>query len=57
MKTEEILLRKAEGRNRIELLSGHWPWLVPGREADYEIVTLFEGEDFGGWNCYTGGGE
>lgn len=44
MKTEEILLREGEEKNRIEAFAEHWPWLVPGDEADYEIVTLFEGK-------------
>lgn len=43
MKTEEILLRKVEEKNRIAVLNEHWPWLVPDQRADVRIVTLFKG--------------
>ena len=43
MKTEEILLRMVEEKNRIAVLNEYWPWLVPGNEADYQSATLFEG--------------
>ena len=44
MKTEDILLREAEEKRRIVVISGDWPWVVPGEKAEYEGVRLFEGE-------------
>ena len=44
MKTEEILVREPEEKNRIDVSIEHWPCLFPGDKAEYDIVTLFEGE-------------
>ena len=43
MKSEEILKRQAAEDDEMITLGQRWPWLVTGLEAEYVIVTLFEG--------------